>query len=190
MDRLSAWPPARMLPVFAALALAVAGCSAAEPVATGDTIVHVLRHAEKADDGRDPVLSASGNARAQALAGRWAGERIDAIYVTPLQRTRLTALPLARAAGLEPQPLWDGTADTGTAARRLADHILARHRGGRVVVVGHSNTIPAIVHALSGQQVSDIDESRYDDLFTVTVGADGQAELDWRQQGFRAQTDR
>ncbi|HWE09114.1 MAG TPA: histidine phosphatase family protein [Solirubrobacteraceae bacterium] len=79
----------------------------------GATEVIVVRHGASADavpgkrfpliEGRgDPPLSVAGEAQAAAVAARLGGEPIDAIYVTPLQRTQRTAAPLAAALRLEP----------------------------------------------------------------------------------------
>jgi probable phosphoglycerate mutase len=61
------------------------------------TIFHLLRHGEPSVFGRingrlpGVGLSAKGRAEIGAVAGRLAGEKIDAIYASPLQRTRETA---------------------------------------------------------------------------------------------------
>jgi hypothetical protein len=46
-----------------------------------------------------------------------------------------------------------------------------------VVVVGHSNTVPAIVEALSGRKVAPISDAEYDHLFIVTIPPDGSPRL-------------
>jgi 2,3-bisphosphoglycerate-dependent phosphoglycerate mutase len=51
----------------------------------------------------DPPLSAEGRDQARLACARLAAEKIDAIYVTSLQRTAQTAAPLAAALGLDPQ---------------------------------------------------------------------------------------
>ncbi|MFK4759789.1 histidine phosphatase family protein [Microbacterium sp. ZW T5_45] len=54
------------------------------------------------DTGRPgPGLTGFGHVQAQAVPAALTGERIDAIYVSPLVRTQLTAAPLAAARGLE-----------------------------------------------------------------------------------------
>ena len=61
------------------------------------TVFHLLRHGEPSVFGRingrlpGVGLSAKGRAEIGAVAGRLAGEKIDAIYASPLQRTRETA---------------------------------------------------------------------------------------------------
>jgi probable phosphoglycerate mutase len=79
----------------------------------GATELVLVRHGESAPaiegeefdfvDGQgDPPLSAEGKEQAARLGERLAGERIDAIYVTPLRRTLETAEPLASRLGIEP----------------------------------------------------------------------------------------
>jgi probable phosphoglycerate mutase len=54
------------------------------------------------DGYADPPLAEGGTIQAALVAKRLARGRIDAIYVTPLTRTRQTAQPLADLTGLEP----------------------------------------------------------------------------------------
>ncbi len=55
----------------------------------------------------DVALTEAGQAMAQAFADAYGNLAWEAIYCSPMQRTRATAAPLARATGLEPQ-LRDG----------------------------------------------------------------------------------
>ncbi len=55
----------------------------------------------------------------------------------------------------------------------LAREILAKHAGGIVVVVGHSNTVPAVVQALGGAAVPEIPEREYHNLFVVVIPSTG-----------------
>jgi len=70
------------------------------------TIFHLLRHGEPAVFGRingrlpGVGLSVKGRAEIAAVAGRLAAEKIDAIYSSPLQRTRESAEILADRLGL------------------------------------------------------------------------------------------
>ena len=65
------------------------------------TVFHLLRHGEPSVFGRingrlpGVGLSAKGRAEIAMVAGRLAEEKIDAIYASPLQRTRETAEILA-----------------------------------------------------------------------------------------------
>jgi probable phosphoglycerate mutase len=79
----------------------------------GATEVFLVRHGESAavvpgvaiaqvDGHDDPALAADGLEQAERVAERLADQQIDAIYVTPLQRTQQTAAPLAARLGLTP----------------------------------------------------------------------------------------
>ena len=50
-----------------------------------------------------------------------------------------------------------------------------KHAGHTVLVVGHSNTVPAIVAALGAKRPAAICDPEYDNLFIVTIAADGKA---------------
>jgi len=129
------------------------------------TTLVVVRHAEKAEEGgSDPLLSSAGQERALRLADMLGDERIAAIYVTDTRRSQLTAAPLAARLGLTPTVL----AARDTAA--LLENIGDEHVGGKVVIVGHSNTVPAIVATLSrGRATPRLGDDDYDSLFVVTV---------------------
>jgi len=150
---------------------AVSGAGAGTGTGVTTTVV-IVRHAEKEDEPRaDPPLSAAGEARAVALADALADAGITAILVTPYERTRATARPLASRLGIVPEEVPVG--------RDVAAHIAAvveavrKHEGGTVLVVGHSNTVPLITEGLQGQAVLPMTEADYDRMYVVTVKADG-----------------
>jgi phosphohistidine phosphatase SixA len=128
--------------------------------------VFLVRHAEKVEIGDDPALSEAGEERAEALANLLRDAGIGAIYTTDYVRTRETAAPLASMLGLgltlyEPEKL-----------EELAAEI--RQRGGRCLVVGHSNTTPFLTALLGGDPGEPIDEeSEYDRLYVVTMAPGG-----------------
>ena len=70
------------------------------------TVFHLLRHGEPAIFGRlngrlpGVGLSEKGRAEAAMQAGRLAGEKIEVVYSSPMQRTRETAEILAERLGL------------------------------------------------------------------------------------------
>jgi broad specificity phosphatase PhoE len=151
-------------------ALAPAPVTGPAAVVAPPTTVYVFRHAERAsEEDRDSPLSESGWRRAEALADALAGAGVQAIYTTQYLRTRETARPLAERLGLQVRP--DTTRGGPDPARELARRVLAVHPGGTVLIVGHSNTVPAIVEALGGPALAELDASRYGDLFIVTVTA-------------------
>ena len=135
--------------------------------AMAQTVV-LVRHAEKADQSADPVLSEAGQVRAAALAEAVAPLQIDTVFVTPLQRTRLTAEPAAEAAHLTPTVIaFEGGTPAHVAA--VAARIRELPKTAKVLVVGHSNTIPLITRAL-GVEAADMADCEYDRLTTVILG--------------------
>lgn len=135
--------------------------------ALGDTTsVIIVRHAEKAStlDDNDPVLSEAGQQRALRLAEMLGSERIDAIYVSDTRRAQLTAAPLAARVGRAVE------VRNGKDIDGLLAEIGEQHVGGRVVVVGHSNTVPLLVEKLTrGDSRIELRDDEYDAMFIVTV---------------------
>lgn len=127
------------------------------------TIVFLVRHAERAEDGTsDPVISLPGWDRARLLADLLGDAGLTDIHTTDYRRTRGTGRPIAEALGLDMQT-YDPRA-LGEFADRL------RASPGRHLVLGHSNTTPQLVAALGGDAGSPIDEAEYDRLYIVTLG--------------------
>ena len=141
------------------------------------TVVIVIRHAEKeAISAPDPELSEAGQARA-ALLVRMFGEtpgagRLDAIYTSSALRSRMTAAPLAARLGIVPivAPSDD--------PKGLAHRIVRENSGKRVMVIGHANSVPDIVAALSGQSdIPPIGEEEFGTMYIVTVPRIGHANV-------------
>ena len=105
----------------------------------------------------DPDLSAEGRARADRLSALLADAGITKIIVTEFRRTVQTAEPLAKRLGVVPERLT--AADAAGLATRLA-----ASRDDIVLIVGHSNTVPAAIAALGGPKVT-IEETDYSNLF-------------------------
>jgi broad specificity phosphatase PhoE len=145
--------------------------------ATTSTFV-LVRHAEKQVGAiSDAPLSPPGEVRAARLAQMFgdaaAFGRIQRIYVTDTRRTQQTAAGVAQRLGLTPQ-IVAGKLDPRAFAKRL----LRENRGGRALVVGHSNTIPEIVAALSGRNdVPPMGDEEFDTLYVVTVPTIGRASV-------------
>ena len=138
-----------------------------EAIEREGTTVIVVRHAEKADNSADPVLSPDGELRAQELARLFWNVKLNKIYTTPFNRTRLTAAPIAELNGVTPAEY-----APNTTAVQLAERILLENTGKIALVVGHSNTVPELLKALSGNSfVVQIQDSQYDDLFIANVHA-------------------
>ncbi len=131
--------------------------------------VYIVRHAEKLTGegaGRDPDLTKAGHARAKLLAVRLEDKHIYHIYASDTRRTKQTALPLAKALGLEIE-IYDPRDLPSLAAR------IKKHKAS-VLVVGHSNTIRETVLAL-GATLEDApvnEAGEYDRLYMVNQKGD------------------
>jgi broad specificity phosphatase PhoE len=136
----------------------------------------VVRHAEKQlGTIDDPPLASEGEARAERLA-RLFGTTSDkgaiaAIYVTDTRRSQQTAAALA--ARLRLTPVVVPARDVAAAIRQAS----REHRGGNVLFVAHSNTIPDILRALAGIDIPEIPDDRYEDLYVVSVPTLGPASV-------------
>ncbi len=145
---------------------AILAMLALAPLATADTTVVVVRHAEKAlDQGKDPHLTAAGHERAELLAALLRTQKIGGLYTSEFHRTRETLVPLAEQSGLTIVTV----PARETAERLTPEHLLAAHPDQVVVISSHSNLAPGIVEALTGREAPPIDDSTYDDLFLVTL---------------------
>lgn len=157
--------------------------SAAWP-ASAQSVVFVVRHAERADAGRrgaamrpgssmsrlpaDPPLSSAGHARAVKLAALLRSERIRTIFATEFKRTQQTAAPTANEDHLTIETL--PAKDVSGLLAKLRD---AR---GPVLVVGHGDTVPKILEGLGVEAVT-IGDNEYDNLFVVVRPATGKPML-------------
>ena|SRR5687768_6803276 len=137
--------------------------------AFGQTAIFLVRHAEKASDANEPgvPLSAAGRARAERLARVLGNADISGIYVTETDRARQTAEPLARARKLEIRTYAPRDAEGKPAPRLLIDRLQKDTPSGRVLVVGHSNTVPEILLALGHGDRIEIPSTQFDDLFLI-----------------------
>ncbi|MGH8129678.1 MAG: SixA phosphatase family protein [Steroidobacteraceae bacterium] len=136
--------------------------------AASTTTVIVMRHAEKAAvPPDDPPLSQAGEARALELAQHFGrapkGLRLDSIIVSEFRRTQETVRPLANRLGVP--VIVVPAKDPAQAAQRALDE----NRGGRVLIVGHSDTVPDIVKELSGDDVGAMRETEYGIVYVIAV---------------------
>ncbi len=124
-------------------------------------IVYVVRHGEKLDASRDTKLSPEGEARAVRLAQMLAASGISAIYTTEYQRTMQLAAPLARQLKITANVVPANDADG------LEKKIAAHGSEQIVLVVGHSNTVPATIKRLGYTGEVKVEETDFDNLFVV-----------------------
>lgn len=128
------------------------------------TTVVLVRHGEKVDESADPDLSEAGKARAEALRKVLAAFPVERVMVTQYKRTQQTAGPTAEANHLTPVVI-----QARGGAPTFADSIRQAPAGSTVLVVGHSNTLGAIIEALGGPKVGDLCDKEYATLFILEL---------------------
>ena len=152
------------------LAFTILSCSQKEDASTSAELLiaapnwfYLVRHAEKADDGtQDPELSKMGQDRAVLLYEMLKENPPAVIYSSPFKRSILTAQPIADSLGMEI------TMYNPSDSQKLIDEIFEKHAGKKVLIVGHSNTIPGIANLLLWENThSNLKESEFDKLFII-----------------------
>ena len=166
-----------LIALLAAAALFV-GVRLAVRYLTDVSTVVVLRHAENVSSpGGGLALSDAGQARAARLAQMFGGSEdagaVRLVISSDIRRARETAAPLAARLGLEVQVLPVADIDAVVRTVKREGHGLTS------VVVGHSDTVPQIVAALSGRRHApvSVDEGDYGSIFVVTVSSLGPARV-------------
>ena len=135
------------------------------------TTVIFVRHAEKAaEPADDPGLSEAGRERAAELARQLVdadvvpGLGVDAVFSTPFRRTEETAKPVADALGLQINSY--NAADT----ELFIEELVKEYKGKIILVVGHSNTLPAMIGNMgASKNVPPIAEGEYDNIYLVSI---------------------
>ncbi len=157
----------RIVPLLGVVLLGSTRALSAQP-----SSVILVRHAEKAAvGGDDPPLSDLGTARAADLAAALRASMPSAIIVSSRQRTALTAADVAKLSGITTTVV---SLEGGGAAHIAAVAKAVQQASGVVLVVGHSNTIPAVIKALGGPTLPDICDATYSHLFAMTPARDGK----------------
>jgi 2,3-bisphosphoglycerate-dependent phosphoglycerate mutase len=137
------------------------------------TTVILVRHAEKAAvtgamSATDPELSEAGVKRAESLVAALKEYKPDLFYSTPYIRTKKTITPLATK--------YNGNIEVYNASK--LDEFAAtlkRFYGKTIVVAGHSNTTPALVNQLLGEnKYPALDDSVYNKIWIVTIDKEGK----------------
>jgi phosphohistidine phosphatase SixA len=146
-----------------------------EPAHPQQAII-LVRHAEDLrTGGNDRPLTEIGEKRAQQLASHLKHVGITAIYTSALQRTINTALPTAKALGIEsvPQPQL-GTNFKPDDLSAFVDLLRTKNKSDVVFFVGHSNTVPALIKSIGHPTSFKIPETEYDNLFVLIPKSQGE----------------
>ncbi len=131
----------------------------------------LLRHAEKdisaTADKRNPDLSIAGKQRAENLIKTISKYQPQEIFSTTYNRTRSTINPLSFYiyAPFRLQTQFYDASEQETFTEQLL-----QTKSSCVVVVGHSNTIPALANLLIKQtKYKDLAENEYNKIFIIEV---------------------
>jgi phosphohistidine phosphatase SixA len=151
--------------LFIFLALVALQNSANAQQEPGVTKIFIVRHAEK-EAGKDPLLTAAGNARAGDLMRALQNEGIQKIYVSQYRRTQNTGDSLRLQLKIDTVHY---TADT--VCDNLINAIMEHGDFGKtILIVGHSNTLPQIIRKLGATDYpyGDLPDNAFDNLFMIT----------------------
>jgi phosphohistidine phosphatase SixA len=127
--------------------------------------IYLIRHADKVSDDIDAPLSAAGRVRAACLANTLRDANIRQIFTSELQRTQQTAAPLAEKLNLKPIAIPLSKVDDLIEAIRSS-------KAANVLVVWHDATLPKILLALGGPEITPIAHTEYDRFFILTFVGD------------------
>mgnify|MGYP005991238847 CR=1 FL=1 len=144
--------------------LLLASLILAPAISAQEFTLYLTRHAEKQPEQKNPNLTSCGSLRAQHLAEMLSLAKIKHVYSTPYNRTLETAAPTAKALGLGIKQY------SPKVLEQFAITLLKEKENA--LVVGHSNTTPALASFLTGEEIEMIDEKEYQLLFQITIDGD------------------
>jgi 2,3-bisphosphoglycerate-dependent phosphoglycerate mutase len=130
------------------------------------TKYYIVRHAEKADNTEESLLTNEGRKRASDLGNYFVSNRIklDSIFTSDAPRTMLTGtiVTLATAIHIEPVKHRDQNSLNVFVER------LQKISNKNVLIVSHSTVIPNLIQKMSGLNIRNINEDEYDNLYILT----------------------
>jgi phosphohistidine phosphatase SixA len=91
--------------------------------------------------------------------------RVQRIYVTNTRRSQQTAANLAQRLNIEPTIV-----DSKVSNAELAREVLRDNKGGRAIVIGHSNTVPDLVQLFGGAKPAPLSDDAYGTIYDVEPG--------------------
>jgi 2,3-bisphosphoglycerate-dependent phosphoglycerate mutase len=132
---------------------------------TSTTTYYFIRHAEKVDNSKNPDLSEIGLERAKLWNEIFSEINLDAIYSTDFKRTLQTVTPTATNNKITILNYNPKTIDIESFKKNTL--------GKKVLVVGHSNTIPNFVNQIINKNIyKDMDDVTFGNLYIVTINGD------------------
>ena len=125
----------------------------------------LVRHAEKdrsKAENNNPKLNQKGKERSLKWAEVFKNIELDKIYSTNYYRTIETVTPISKKLNLD--------ITLYSPSKINYKNFISKNIGNKVLVVGHSNTIPAFVNGLINEKVYDqINDLNNSNLYIVTI---------------------
>jgi broad specificity phosphatase PhoE len=153
------------------LLVVAASLGFAAATANAQQMLILVRHAELQAAAmaapKQVPLSQAGTARAARLAELLKDAGIDAIYATDFRRTQKTAEPLSR--GLKETITIVPKSDPNELLARLRKE----HAGHKVLLVGHTDTLPGLLSALGYPGNVKIEPDDYGNIFVLVPKGEG-----------------
>lgn len=129
------------------------------------TNIYLIRHAEKIrsdKNEKDPLLNKTGLLRAQKWSEIFEKIEIDKILSTNTKRTISTVIPTSTEKKIEIEIYSPDKIDY--------ESFLKENKGRKVLIVGHSNTIPETTNKLiKNNFYSDIEDNNNSNLYYVNI---------------------
>ena len=125
----------------------------------------LVRHAEKdrsKAENNNPKLNQKGKERSLKWAEVFKNIELDKIYSTNYYRTIETVTPISKKLNLD--------ITLYSPSKINYKNFISKNIGNKVLVVGHSNTIPGFVNSLINEKVYDqINDLNNSNLYIVTI---------------------
>ena len=129
------------------------------------TNIYLIRHAEKIrsdKNEKDPLLNKTGLLRAQKWSEIFEKIEIEKILSTNTKRTISTVIPTSRDKEIEIEIYSPDKIDY--------ESFLKENKGRKVLIVGHSNTIPETTNKLiKNNFYSDIEDNNNSNLYYINI---------------------
>jgi broad specificity phosphatase PhoE len=112
---------------------------------------------------------AAGELRAQELRHVVEDTGIQAVYASELCRTQQTVEDTATALGLTVNAVAQHAADGAANVDDLVNQVNSNNTGQKVLIAGHTDTVPMIIEKLGGGAIDPITGNEFDNLYVVTI---------------------
>ena len=132
-----------------------------KPFLKNATII-LVRHAEK-DTGNNPVLNAIGHSRSGYLLSALGDNKVKKIFVTQYRRTQQTADSLRLR--MKVDTIHYNADVTGEGLIKMLEKHEIRNK--KILIIGHSNTIPVLISRLGISKPVTLKDDEYDTIYLI-----------------------